>query len=242
MKMTIDNLAGRLARMEAVFTSAQALNLDARINTEHEDALAVTEKAVDLFLAFVETRCHEVMSIQKKYQALYEGSRDAIMTLAPPDWNFTSGNPATVAMFKAKNESDFIAIGPVALSPEFQPDGQSSSDKAKVSIGVAMETGSYFFEWTHKRLTGEEFPATVLLTRMDSDDQPFLQATVRDITEQKRADANLHTALDEAERLNRITMGREYRVVQMKREVNALLAELDRPLRYASVAEDAPHE
>jgi len=29
----------------------------------------------------------------EKYQALYESSKDAIMTLSPPDWKFTAGNP-----------------------------------------------------------------------------------------------------------------------------------------------------
>ncbi|GAH45925.1 unnamed protein product, partial [marine sediment metagenome] len=47
--------------------------------------------------------------------------------------------------------------------------------------------GSHLFEWTHRRLDGKDFPASVLLTRMELDGQVQLQATVRDITEQKRA-------------------------------------------------------
>ena len=55
-----------------------------------------------------------------------------------------------------------------------------------------MEEGSNFFEWTHKRATGEEFPATVLLTRVEIENgKPFLQATVRDITEQKKTEETL---------------------------------------------------
>ena len=33
------------------------------------------------------------------------------MTLEPPSWRFTSGNPATVKMFGAKNEEDFYLTG-----------------------------------------------------------------------------------------------------------------------------------
>ena len=30
------------------------------------------------------------------------------MTLEPPTWRFTDGNPAALAMFKAKSVADFI--------------------------------------------------------------------------------------------------------------------------------------
>ena len=54
-----------------------------------------------------------------------------------------------------------------------------------------MREGSAFFEWTHKRLDGQEFPATVLLTRMEWDGKQFVQATVRDLAEQRRIEIEL---------------------------------------------------
>jgi len=119
---------------------------------------------------------------------LYESSHDAIMTLAPPSWKFTAGNPTILEMFNVKDEAEFVTLGPWDLSPEMQPDGRPSTEKAKEKIGKAMEEGSNFFEWTHKRLNGEDFPATVQLTRTEVHGQTFLQATVRDITERKKAE------------------------------------------------------
>ena len=55
-------------------------------------------------------------------------------------------------------------------------------------MDIAMKKGSYFFEWTHKRLNGNEFLATVLLSRMQFGNQTLLQATVRNITNQKKAE------------------------------------------------------
>ncbi|VVB73567.1 Methanogenesis regulatory histidine kinase FilI [uncultured archaeon] len=55
-------------------------------------------------------------------------------------------------------------------------------------LNIAMKTGSNFFEWTHRRADGTDFPATVLLTRVNLKGKTFIQATVRDITEQKRAE------------------------------------------------------
>jgi PAS domain S-box-containing protein len=121
-----------------------------------------------------------------RFRTLFESSRDAIMTLEPPEWKFTSGNPSTVQMFRAKDEAEFTSHGPGTVSPELQPDGRNSAEKAKEMIEAAMRDGSSFFEWTHKRLDGEDFPASVLLTRMERDGAMILQATVRDITEQKK--------------------------------------------------------
>jgi len=135
-----------------------------------------------------------------KYRTLFESSRDAIMMLSPPSWAFIAGNPSAFKMFNAKNEKEFTASDPWTLSPEFQPDGQLSSEKAKKMIEKAMKTGSNFFEWTHKKLGGKEFPATVLLTKIELEGKQLLQATVRDVTKQEEIEKSLREAHDELEK------------------------------------------
>jgi PAS domain S-box-containing protein len=137
-----------------------------------------------------------------RYRTLFESSQDAVMTLAPPSWKFTSGNSATWAMFGARDEVEFTSLGPWSISPEKQMDGRPSSEKAKEMIETAMLKGSHFFEWTHQRLSGEQFPATVLLTRMEIEGQPMLQATVRDITESKKVEQELLASKEQAEAAN----------------------------------------
>lgn len=143
---------------------------------------------------------------EERHRTLFRGSHDAIMTIEPPSWGFTSGNPACVAMFGAKDEADLTSYGPWELSPEYQPGGRSSGEKAKEMIETAMREGSYFFEWTHKRIGGEEFPATVLLTRLEIGDHAFLQATVRDITKQKQMEMELNQA-QKLESIGRLAAG-----------------------------------
>jgi len=128
---------------------------------------------------------------EERYRTLFNSSRDAIMILEPPAWKFTSGNPATVEMFRTGDERRFISAAPWELSPEFQPDGQPSSEAALAMIETALRRGSHFFEWRHRRLDGQEFPSTVLLTRVELEGHRFLQATVRDLTEQKRAEGRI---------------------------------------------------
>jgi PAS domain S-box-containing protein len=129
---------------------------------------------------------------EEKYRVLYESSRDAIVLLAPPEWKFTAVNPTAIALFEARDEREIMGADPWNLSPAYQPDGALSSVKARQMIDLAMERGSNLFEWTHKRFGGEEFFATVMLTRMIYRGQPFLQATIRDITERKRVVEELH--------------------------------------------------
>ncbi|MDO9578021.1 MAG: PAS domain S-box protein [Candidatus Cloacimonadales bacterium] len=142
-----------------------------------------------------------LLESDKKYRTLFKSSRDAIMMLAPPDWFFIAGNRSTLKMFRAKDEQEFISKEPWKLSPEYQPDGQLSSVKAKAMIEKAMKTGSHFFEWTHSRITGEDFPATVLLTRIKLEGKQLLQATVRDISKQKKTEEELENYRQHLEKL-----------------------------------------
>ena len=125
---------------------------------------------------------------EARFRVLFEGSHDALMTLEPPSCRFTSCNPATIAMFGARDEADFLSRFPWQYSPERQPDGSDSAEKIQEVVGTAVREGSCFFEWTHARIDGTEFPATVLLTRMEFAGETILQATIRDITPQKRAE------------------------------------------------------
>ena len=59
-------------------------------------------------------------------------------------------------------------------------------------------------------------------------------AFVRDITARKRADAALAEQMEELRRWHEATLGRESRILELKQEVNQLLAEAGKPLRYAS--------
>ena len=150
--------------------------------------------AIEGFISDTTERKHAEEALRESeehYRALYESSRDALMTLSSLSWQFTSGNRATIALFGARDEADFVSRNPLQYSPERQPDGRASDEKFKEMTKKAMREGSHFFEWTHRNLSGKEFPASVLLTRIEIKGQLLLQATVRNEIDRKRAEKML---------------------------------------------------
>ncbi|MDD5225899.1 MAG: PAS domain S-box protein, partial [Candidatus Omnitrophica bacterium] len=128
---------------------------------------------------------------EERFRDLFEKSEDALTTIEPPSWMFVSANTSMMRMFKAKNEAELLSCSPWELSPEWQPDGRTSSEKAREMIQIAIRKGAHFFEWTHRGIDGKEFPAEVLLTRARKGKKVFLQATIRDITHRKQAEEAL---------------------------------------------------
>ena len=126
-----------------------------------------------------------------QFRRLFNGSCDAINVLEPPAWKFTACNPATLKLFRMKSKAEFLAHRPWELSPERQPDGRASEEKAREMIKIALRKGSHAFEWTHRKLKGGEFQADVLLTKMEWGGKVAVQSTVRDITERKRSETAL---------------------------------------------------
>ncbi|MCX5694810.1 MAG: cache domain-containing protein [Candidatus Omnitrophica bacterium] len=192
------------------------------------DLSKVTVSRDDLLKEIVERKKAEEESVksENKFRVLFESSLDAITTLEPPSWKITSGNPAIVVMFKVKDEADFISHEFWDFSPEYQPDGRVSAEKAKEMIEIALRDGSNLFEWLHKRLDGEEFITTVLLTKMELAGKTIFQATVRDITERKKLEEEAKRHLHELEIFYKVSVGREERIIELKKEIGNLKKEL----------------
>ena len=56
---------------------------------------------------------------------------------------------------------------------------------------TALREGAHMFEWQHMRADCTEFPADVLLTKVTRGTKVLIYASVRDITERKRAEQQI---------------------------------------------------
>lgn len=139
---------------------------------------------------------------EEHYRDLFNSSRDGLLTIEAPHWNYTLANPAACKLFGVENSEEFKKLNPMDLSPEFQPDGSNSAEKALSHINDAVEKGTSHFEWVHKRLDGSTFWASVLVSRHERAGNLSLLGTIRDITPYKEATLQLQ----ESEENLRITL------------------------------------
>jgi PAS domain S-box-containing protein len=127
---------------------------------------------------------------ETKFRNLYDSTSDAVTLL--DEKGFFDCNKATLTVFGCADRDEFCSKHPADLSPPRQPCGTDSLTLANQQIAIAIEKGSNYFEWMHKRAdTGKEFPADVLLNSMELDGKLVLQAVVRDITERKQNEKEL---------------------------------------------------
>ena len=125
------------------------------------------------------------------FQLLFERSADAMTIQDPRTGVFLDVNEASVCITGAPNRAALLGSNPAAISPERQPDGSLSADKARAHIQLAVERGSHRFEWVINRFDGTQLPVEIVLTLIRGGDRPLLLSVSRDLTERKRAEADI---------------------------------------------------
>ena len=134
------------------------------------------------------TRVDEALrQSEERFRILFEKSADAYLIIE--DNVFTDCNQTAVDMLRATSKDEVLLLHPSKLSPERQPDGRLSSEKANEMIQIALEKGGHHFEWMHRRTDGEDFPAAVMLTSIHLNDKEVILTVWRDITADKQAQA-----------------------------------------------------
>jgi PAS domain S-box-containing protein len=126
------------------------------------------------------------------YRQYFERTSDAILIIRGE--TFVDCNQAVVDMLRYETREQLLQTHPSELSPDVQPDGQLSFDKANEMMSIALRDGSHRFEWDHKRADGDVFPVEVLLTAIPCDDGVMLHTVWRDITERKRLQSEINHA------------------------------------------------
>jgi PAS domain S-box-containing protein len=134
----------------------------------------------------------QLRDVSEQFHVLYEMSGDAHMLVTPAE-GFVGGNRAAAAIYGCDSIEQFLALSPATTSPQCQPDGRRSDEKADQFMRYALERGSHQFEWLHRRIDGSLFHADVMLTTLNVGGKGVIQATVRDISARIAAEARMQS-------------------------------------------------
>ncbi len=141
---------------------------------------------------------YELKASEERYRSLFSSANDAIFMMN--EEIFIDCNEKTLDMFDCTRKA-IIGHPPYDFSPEFQPDGRLSKDKAMEKINDAMAGKSQNFYWKHKKRSGAEFDAEVSLNAFHIDDKLFIQAIVRDVTDKMQLSNNMEIQNERMEQM-----------------------------------------
>jgi PAS domain S-box-containing protein len=143
-----------------------------------------------------------LLEMVEKHRALFEASSQGVML--QDEEKFLDANPAAVRIMGLKDKGQVVGRHPSEFAPSFQPNGETSMAVAGRRIVECMQRGNSHFEWEGMRTDGTRFPMDVLLTRIQWGGRWLIQAMVEDITERKRAEAELLKALAREKELSQM--------------------------------------
>ncbi len=123
-----------------------------------------------------------------KFKSLFENANDAIFLMSGN--TFIDCNTKTEEIFGCTRQQ-ILNHAPSEFSPQLQPDGSSSLDKASEKINAAYSGEPQLFEWQHIKYDKTPFDAEVSLNKIVIEGSEFLQAIVRDVTDRKKFESKL---------------------------------------------------
>jgi|GEM_PF-579829 PAS domain S-box-containing protein len=130
---------------------------------------------------------------ENQYRILFEFANDSIFIMSKD--KFIACNEMAVKMFECDTEQELLGKNPWDFSPEYQPDGIRSVEKASEYILSAFKGKPQRFSWNHLTQKGQIIQCEISLNRIIYNDSIILQAIVRDVSDRIKTE----TAIRESE-------------------------------------------
>ena len=107
-------------------------------------------------------------------------------------------NEAAAKLYGFEDKQEYIDRFINECSPEFQPDGQNSKEKAAGLLSKAFKEGRCVFDWMHQMPDGTPMPTEITLVRVDYKNDHLVVGYTRDLRDILRLETEAEKAYYDA--------------------------------------------
>lgn len=130
-----------------------------------------------------------LVTSEYNFRNIFENSSDAI--LITEDNKVTDCNLAMIELLGYNSKEYILGKTPAVFSPERQPDGELSKEKASEMYRRAAENGKCKFEWWYKKVDDTLSPVEVMMTTIIINGKKAFHSLWRDISDRKQMEDRL---------------------------------------------------
>jgi two-component system CheB/CheR fusion protein len=172
---------------------------------------------------------------EERMRILIESAKDYAIFTTDLQRRVNSWNTGAEAVF-GYQEAEIIGQSADIL---FTPEDRTKGDPAR-ELQIARDQGLAATERWHARKDGSIFygSGSVMPLRDKGGALRGYVKIIRDLTESKRNQEAVREHVDELTRFNSAAVGRETRMIELKKEINDLCTRLGEPARYSLVPDD----
>jgi len=161
---------------------------------------------------------------EAQYHGIFDSATDSFL-IFDLDGNIVEANPQACKMYGYPYRELVKLSGKDIVHPDYYHHFENFKNDVQ-------KTGKFHTESVDVHKNGTTFNIEVRGTAFHYKGKKHLLAVIRDITERKKAEEALKKKNKELETFNRLTVGRELRMIELKKEVNELLEKLGKEAKY----------
>ena len=137
-----------------------------------------------------------LMESEYLFRQFFDRAHEAIVVMDVESGHFTDYNHTMLELLKYSG-AELLARNPISISPEYQSDGVLSAIRAEEMISRTMAGQRPVFEWMHEDAYGRPIPCEIRLSLISVNGRTLIRASLNDITERKKTEAEV-LALNES--------------------------------------------